>query len=211
MWDIGSDIDVVMAQTLLYMIEPEDDSLIVLPASAVDDLTANAKATAFLWDATWSQIRWGRDKLSPDIRERVDATLDWTLESEWDELHLDDPESPERPADWLPSDGEHPDAGFSDDWREMQGAPIDRRNGLPPEILRLGQGPGRPGAGDWVFFVADQLDEIRAAAEALGMNLVHDEVAIMRCWAEVWADKYPGADAYVDDDWRQFSDALWRQ
>ena len=121
-------------------------------------------AIAFLWDTTWSQIRWGRDKLSPEVRQRVDWSLEMVLDSEWDDLHSDDVSPPGRPADWLPTEGE---AGFSAEWRESQGSPIDAQVGLPAEILRLGQGPGGPGAGDWVFFEEDQLDEIRAVAEAL--------------------------------------------
>ena len=164
-------------------------------------------AIAFLWDTTWSQIRWGRDKLSPEVRQRVDWSLEMVLDSEWDDLHSDDVSPPGRPADWLPTEGE---AGFSAEWRESQGSPIDAQVGLPAEILRLGQGPGGPGAGDWVFFEEDQLDEIRAVAEALGLELVHDEVAVMRCWAGVWAGASPGLDRYVDADWNEFYAALGR-
>ena len=164
-------------------------------------------AIAFLWDTTWSQIRWGRDKLSPEVRQRVDWSLEMVLDSEWDDLHSDDVSPPGRPADWLPTEGE---AGFSAEWRESQGSPIDAQVGLPAEILRLGQGPGGPGAGDWVFFEEDQLDEIRAVAEALGLELVHDEVAVMRCWAGVWAGTSPGLDRYVDADWDEFYAAVGR-
>ena len=164
-------------------------------------------AIAFLWDTTWSQIRWGRDKLSPEVRQRVDWSLEMVLDSEWDDLHSDDVSPPGRPADWLPTEGE---AGFSADWRESQVSPISSWNGLPAEILRLGQGPGGPGAGDWVFFEEDQLDEIRAVADSLGLELVHDEVAVMRCWAAVWTGESSGADRYVDADWNEFYAALGR-
>jgi hypothetical protein len=194
-------------QTLLYNIDPEDGGLIVLPASSVDHLTAEAKAIAFLWDATWSRIRWGRDKLSPEVREWVDSKVEWVLHCEWTDLHSDEVPFPERPADWLPAEG---DAGFSEDWRESQGNPINAQNGLPAEIVRLGHGPGRPGAGDWLFFEADQLDELRAVADGLGLELVQDEVAVMRCWAGVWTGEDPASDRYVDDDWRDFYAALMR-
>ena len=204
----NSDRDEATAETLLYRVDPEDDGLLLLPASAIDDLVAEAKAVAFLWEATWSQIRWGRGQLSSDVREWVDAKLEMELDAAWEELHSDDPDSPERPAEWLPADAEYPDPPFGSGWRECQRCPMNSHNGIPAEIARLGQGPGRPGAEDLRFFQADQLEDIRVIAESLGMALVHDDVAVMRCWAEVWAEMHPDADRYVDEAWREFMEAL---
>lgn len=191
---------------LLYgvdeVVAPEE--LLIVSAHVVDGLQAQAKATAWLVNKTWEQLRTGVGSISEPVRAYVSGKLEFWVDDAWEDLRWEpDTELPERPAGWWPSDEGYPGAPFDNEWMDCQSSP--NGGGLPPEILALGDDHGSPVSGDSIFFGVDQLDEIRKVAESLGLELVRDDTAIMRCWPQVWMLAHPASLQFVDyadyDDW----------
>jgi hypothetical protein len=192
---------------LLYGIDeavaPEE--LLIVSADVVEDLQTEAKAIAWVVNKTWEQLRTGVGSLSERVRSWVSEQLEWKLDNAWSDTMWDsDTELPERPAGWWPSD-EDCMLPFDDQWAEWQSGP--NGNGLPPEILALGVNFGSPVSSHSLTFFTTQQDEIRNVAESLGLELVRDDMAIMRCWPQVWMLGNPEYLQFVDyDDYADYAD-----
>ena len=174
--------------TLLYAIDPENDNLYVIAADAVEALTLEARKIAWLMESTWEEISTGLSSLPDEFRACVEGEVEDRLDNVWIDQDQDD-DLTERPMDWFPPDDNR--MPFDDDWLELQGSPVNRSwVGLPEEILTLGRDVGRPGASyEGIFFDVGDLDSIRTVAESLGLDLIRDDMTVMRCWPGVWRDE----------------------